>query len=710
MRLIVFIFLVSCFGAFAASPTDAALKVLTQLSKPDAPAGIPAGVMVSPFCGPGKLSAIEDAWKRRASWLAVEKVKLSSGVETIDGDLAAVLIQAIPENSPDAVTMIALGLKLEKGEWQVAPNEGSFQNVGLGFGKELRERVGRLEHWMASTRVNAVSDLKLAERKKFDESLKDSVDSKKLAVEDPELALQYFLESAEAGKLNEVLVWLGVLERDEFDDRQWDRELRVARLGLQGLDSRRSWRLLTSRKVMKVIMEGDGDEEEYSAMVSFLSSYEVEPDDNTRTPIRFRMLMTTNGWRVEMPGFFSHADESASAHRSAHRDNFSWEDRELSKRMGGVFEQKHEALRAESPEKLLDGIVSLMKEGAMVDYLRRIYREKEEPKKDEEEGGDDVDGEFVPDLEELEIPRGAQLRFRGGGNEEVSKIDERRFGRYQEAVNWWNKGMGRGEEVEAHKSELYLEEGMALGVLLVEPTGGDWTPEILKVWMGKDDDGWYVIPGVDRPLENSFDKSLAEVQDKLWEKVKGDIPKFEKEYFTRLWSKVATFDPKGNGVSEDEGRALVTKWRRVLATGTMMDLLDQSMISKVPEKPERLLNELKFVKAGAASSTVPDRILASKQEGKFTGFSMMVDEAGGHEMSCPLVIVAPSEKGPRVMADIELFLETNKAKRMRNFDNLDKIDANLDKGDAAAIQKLLEWHKKTAGPVWEEWNTQKAEK
>jgi hypothetical protein len=47
---------------------------------------------------------------------------------------------------------------------------------------------------------------------------------------------------------------------------------------------------------------------------------------------------------------------------------------------------------------------------------------------------------------------------------------------------------------------------------------------------------------------------------------------------------------------------------------------------------------------------------------------------------------------------------------MRNFDNLDKIDANLDKEDAAAIQKLLEWHKKTAGPVWEEWNTQKAEK
>ena len=87
---------------------------------------------------------------------------------------------------------------------------------------------------------------------------------------------------------------------------------------------------------------------------------------------------------------------------------------------------------------------------------------------------------------------------------------------------------------------------------------------------------------------------------------------------------------------------------------------------------------------------------------------MMVDEGRGLEMSCPLLVVVATESGPRVLVDAELFLETNKAKRMRNEEMLDTIEAEMGKEDFAALQELVAWHEKTARPVWEEWNTQKS--
>ena len=696
--------LLSCSSlSYALSPTEVVIGMFEKISEPDASREIPEEVIVSPFCGPEKLRLMERSWRRRASWLVQEKVSFSPCLERLDQDLAAVLIHAVPENRPDAVAVISLALKFEGGQWRIGPQEGSFQNIGLGFSNQLRERVIRLERWMASERVEALAQLKTLEQKRFDDALKGAVVLEKLSVEHPEIALSYFLESAESGDLKQILVWLGVLERDELGERQWDREIRIASLGVQGLDARRVWRLLTSRKVMKVIMEGDGDGDEYSAMVSFLSDFEVLPEEKNRTPIRFRLLRTEGGWRVELPAFFAHADESMTAHRAAHRKEFSWEDREVSKQMGGVFEKTYQEVRGDRPLELLDSVVSLMRAGDLKGYLLRLFREKNVINEGEEGA--------IPQLDQrqLQVPQGAQLRMRGIANQKVSASDERRLGRYQEAVNWWAKGVGDRDVADVQKSQFYHEGKIALGVLTVEPTGGDWTPEILKVWMIQEGSKWCVVPGIDRPMENSYPKELVETQSSLWEKAQEEIPEIQRQYFSKLWQKVALFDPSGVSVSREEALPLLQKWRRLLAEGTMMELLERSLITKVPKKPEQVLNDLKFVKAGAVSSTVPDRIIEVATQGRFTAFSMIVDDAGGHERACPLVIVAPSNKGPRVLVDIELFLETNKAKKLRNLENLDKIEATFDQEDAKAILNLFEWHQRTAGPVWTKWNQQRSE-
>ncbi|YCM45371.1 hypothetical protein V2O64_04960 [Verrucomicrobiaceae bacterium 227] len=705
MRLIVFTFILSTLGLSAGSPTDAALRVLKGLQKPDAAKGTPKELVISPFCGPGKLRTINDAWTRRASWLTSEKVEVSPGFEKVDGELAAVLIQARPADNPDSATMIALGLKQDKGDWRVAPIEGSFDNVGLGFGREIRKRSAVLEHWMASERGNGIAALREAELKKFNEALSRSVDPDLLKTEDPAEALQHFLNAAEEGRVNEVLVWLGLLERDEFSDRLWEKEIRVTRLGMKNQDARSAWEILTSGSVMKVIMEGDGDEEDATYMVAFLSSFEVEPDDNTRTPIRFHLIKTTKGWRIELPAFFSHADESSSGHRAAHREEFSWQDRELSKEMGRVFEETHEAVRDTDPDSLMKGIIAEINGSNLTGYLRRIFREVEDEAGDEEDAElEDLD---VPDLEGLNnLPPGA--RFRLQRNNEVRDIDERRIGRYQEAVNWWGEAYRDEKRANVVLKKVYQKEGLALGVIMIEPAMGSWEPSFMNVWMASEETGWAVIPGLERPMENSYDPSLTEVRKALWEDMKGDLVKMEEDYLAELWKKVGTMNPAGAVVSEEDGRRLVIDWRLMLINGSMMQLLEKSAIRKIPDTPSALLRDLGFVRAGAAAATEPDRIIDSRVFGKFRGFSLMVDEGRGLEMSCPLVIVVPSEAGPRVLVDVEIFLETNKAKRMRNEEMLETIEGEMGKEDFAALKELVTWHEETSRPVWDKWNTQKS--
>ncbi len=706
MRLIIFTLILSALGLSAGTPSDAALAVLQGLQEPEAPKGMPENLAISSFCGPLKLKSINDSWKRRAAWLVAERVELSAGLEKIEGDLAAVLIQARPANSPDLATVITLGLKLEEAGWKVASNEGTFENAGLGFGKEIRERREGLEHWMASERVSAIAALRERELKKFNEALAHSVDPDLLKTGEASEALQYFLNAAEDGRVNEVLVWMGLLERDEFSDREWDREIRVARLGMKGHDARKAWRILTSGSVMKVIMEGDGDEEDATYMVSFLSSFEVEPDNNTRTPIRFHLIKTTKGWRIQLPAFFSHADEGSSSHRAAHREEFNWEDRELSKEMGRVFEEQHEPIRDTSPEVVMNGIVDELKGSNLTGYLRRIYREIET---EEVEQAEDEEAEELlePDLDELkELPPAARFRLRG--KDDVSAFDERRIGRYQEAVVWWGSAYDDEQRANVVLKKVYRKEGLALGLIMVEPAVGSWEPKFVNVWMASEETGWAVIPGMERPMENSYDQSLAEVRKALWKEMKSDLVKMEESYLAELWKKVGLIDPAGSAVSEEDGRQVVIDWRQMLVNGSMMQLLEKSAIRKMPEKPSLLLRDLGFVRAGAAAAAEPDRIIASEAVGRFRGFSLMVDEGRGLEMSCPLILVVSTNAGPRVLVDAEIFLETNKAKRMRNEEILDTIEAEMGKEDFVSLKELVAWHEKTARPVWEAWNTQKS--
>ena len=82
----------------------------------------------------------------------------------------------------------------------------------------------------------------------------------------------------------------------------------------------------------------------------------------------------------------------------------------------------------------------------------------------------------------------------------------------------------------------------------------------------------------------------------------------------------------------------------------------------------------------------------------------MVDGGRGISMDCPLKLVVPTEQGSRVLIDTELYLATNKGKKMRNDNELVRLKDQMPKEDFESLKKLLDWHEKTARPKWDKWN------
>lgn len=709
MRWFILTLILSLPGLDAGTPTEAALEVLARLGTPEGGLATPEDLALSPFCSQRKLRVIEEHWKRRVLWLKSEKVVLGPGLEKIDGDLAGVLIQANPDDGPGSITMIALAMKEEKGHWKVAPLEGVFDNVGLGFGKKIRDRVSELERWMAFAKIDAVTSLQDEAVRKFRETLARSVDSAILEKADPGEAMRHFLDATRAGNTNEALVWMGLLERDEFSGREWEEEIRVTRLGMKNLEARRVWKLLTSGNVMKVIMDGDGDEEDFTYLVSFLSSFDVPPDDESRTPIRFHLVNTSKGWRVLLPAFFLHADESQNGHLEAHQEERNWEDRELSKEMGRVFEERNPQFREETAAGLLEGVGADLSRGELTTYLSRLFRETAGPVIEEDMAAEDGEEEDLEDIEPegLEALDGKMWK-RPPFAQKATDIDERRLGRYQEAIHWWAAARDGRERAKVEVQKLYQESDLAVGVLLIEPTQGSWKPVFQNVWMARDDDGWFVIPGLDQPMTNSIDPALAGVRENLTLKVKEELPAMAESYLAELWKSVTLLDPAGQAVPEEEGRKIMLDWRRLLAGGTMKQLLEKSAIRLAPENAGLSLRNLGHVRSGASAATVEDRYLGTRAAGPFRAFSLMVDEGRGLEMSCPMIVVVPTSDGPRVLVDAEIFLETNKAKRMRNAENLENLKKEMSPEDFAAFQELVTWHEENSRLTWETWNQQKA--
>ena len=705
MRRTITFFFAASLRVFSAEPSEVALEFLRGFEGKLSEAEISSGLAISPFCGPKKKNRIVELWGFRGSWAKNGNYSFAPLREKTDGDLSAVLIGATSPNGPDVSMVISLGVVRKESKWKVAPVEGSFENTGLGFGADLKSRVRDLENWMALERTSETTRLRRSEMEKFRKKMEGAVSPESLAGNDVKQVMREFLTAAEAGKADAMIVWQGFLERDSLPERDWEMHLKATRKGMVNQDKQRVWRLLTSQRVMKVIISagtnkrearaGDHDQGKAEFLVGFLSSYETAPMDERLNPVRFQLNRTDKGWRVSLPAFFANADQESRAFRTARNDEFDWADREAVKKMFGVFEEMNDTIRAKTPEALLESIVGDLETEDLDSFLQRHYREEEEAVEAGKKAADGGGGLLL---------QGRRIARQG------NPFDDRRSGRYIESVKWWGASLKSADPVSAGVVKLYRDEKIALGILSLSGSGENWKPKYQRVWMRQGASGWMILPGDVGPMLGTYPEESEEGLRGLSAQFVKDEVKMEEEFLADVLKVVGREDPKGKAASEVEAKTLVKEWRRIAKQEDMMALLRVSAVRKLPAKPTNLLRDLGFVRKGAATAMSQDQVIGSKAAGHFRGVSMMIDHGGGLDRACPLILVVPTETGHRVLVDVELPLETNKGIRLLNDERLDSLAKEVSKEDLASIEELREWHQKVSRPVWQEWKSEQSDK
>ena len=696
MRWISVLFLLGLLPLSGGEPTKAVLSVLEKLKSKKQQRGVPGEVGISGFVGPKTRNLLNEAWNQRADWIRNEKVEFFEGFEKIDGELSAVLVGARSADDPEEAEMMAFALRLDDGVWSLGPVEGSFNSMGLGFEKSLRTRASELERWMAAERVTAADRLKKEALKRFKERMAKLVDPELLKSASPRKVMENFLAAARAGRTEELLVWQGVLERGDHDEIPWEEMISMTRKGMKNQDARNVWRLLNRPGVMQVVLDGEEDESEKSMLVSFLAGFSTGRDSKKLRPVIFRVRKNPEGWRVSLPGYFAKADEDQWDHWRAHQREVHFRDEVNTERMASVYEEEYEPRRAVNPAEILDRVARDLFDGTMEKSLPYLFRDPPEENKEseeKEESKEDEEDEEAADPKDILIDEDEI-------DPEVEKVK-----RYREFAVWWAKASGNLKGIEVGAKKVYQSGDLALGVLEILPRNGGWMPEYHSIWMSKDVGGWLILPGLKRPLSGLLPEDLEEDRAKLSASITRDQKQLEKEFLESLFKRVSALNDSVNKAASEEAALKITKeWRNLVVGGNIPEILSRSAVRKIPESPLSILKNLTFLVKGAAVAEVPDRVLGNHVEGRMRGISLMVDGGRGISMDCPLMLVVPTEQGPRVLIDTELYLATNKGKKMRNDNELARLKEKIPKEDFESLEKLLNWHEKTARPKWDQWN------
>ncbi len=568
----------------------------------------------------------------------------------------------------------------------MAPISGSFENTGVGFSEEVTTRAEEIERWLAEKSVAKYAVIAKRELEKFQKTIQESVNVKDYKGLDGEKMLEKFLEVATEGKVEDVLYLVGGMEMSDRPERDWARVVRSVRMGMQGKDRRGVWGTLISRDSLKLVIEGDGDGEggggraQSEYLVGVIPMKKRAPHFNGLTAVRFSMVNTEKGWRVELPALLGFANEASDRLNRLVSRGSKWRDSTKVKRFGGKFDQLHQQTKAKTHDELLKSLLEDLEKGALLDFTKRFFREKKEEKKDDK-----------------------KKKNRDPWDDHVDEFVKRKTERIEEAVELWGKLRSKDGKGGLVVEKVVEDKELVMAVLRSQNEVSEKMENFVFVWFLEEEGEWVVVPGGDFPGTDVVSEEQSERAAKISEEFAKGLEEARLQRVEELVSLVEADLVGGNALGEAEALKLVKDWRAALKVLKMEEVFQRSSVAMKIEDPEEFLSEMGLIAEIVAGAKVEDQELGVKSSGRFVGVSLMVDE-GGDERGCPLVIVAPTKSGHRVLVDVDIQLETNKGLMLLNEEVLEGLGDQWPEADVKALAELRDWHQKVAKPAWAKWD------
>jgi len=633
--------------ARAVEPGEAAIAFLKLLQKEErTPAELLEATILSPHCGELRRRVISQRLGRLGRHMRVNGFDFEVVGEKRDGEFTAVLLSAVSKHDPLEVDVVAIGLRKGKEAWGVAPVPGSFDNVHLGFNEGLEQRVNELDLWMGTERLKKLRKLHSAVEHEFRKRMAKAVPAELLEKANPIQVVEAFVKACLDGNIEAAMVLQGRFDEAPTEE---DRKLQqVMSRGLQGLDRRKHWRLLTSPDVVRVVVQEDpGDDLDAEVVILLFDPGLAEPTNL----LRFVLLRSGKRWEIELPTSLRLADEDRLRFQRAIWRERDSDDAEMRKRFEEHFENKHKPRRHKDLREAGNEIEKTLREGSLEEFFAYLHR-----------------GENLSESE-----RRTAYRY---------------LGEFWNGIHEDDKTASDGELVEVIEHE-------DAGVLVFHRISTQLDNlKLVPLLLMREEGGWAIAPGVTtdgnyaaldekrRARQREADAMFGERKDELSKKaVQGFLERF-----------VPATPKEGGVVGEDEAGALVKTFRTRLRDGCLLEAFDCCALLDPAEGAWEALKSLSYEYRGAQQAKEPDRELAVDAGRPWGAVSLRVDSGPSSVPDYPMYLVVATEKGPRIVVDAGLRLATNKAHQVLNKSVWDRIEAQLEEKETKLVQELFQGH------------------
>ena len=652
-RLLGLVAIVPGFGPgliSASEPGDAALAFLNALRNDErSPAELLDESVLSPHTGEIRRAAISERLGRMGRYLRDNHYELKIAEEKRDGDLAAVVLAAISRHDPLEVDVLTVGLRERRGEgWGVAPVPGSFDNVDFGYDEGLEKRAEVLEFWMGAerlVRLRALEDEVLADLRKRMKEVEPRIRRETV---NPVRLVEAFVKACREGDLAAAMVLMGQFDGELTEE---DRRLqRVMSLGLQGLDRRGYWHVLTRRDVVRVAVQEEGGDD-LDAEVTLLTF-----DPRRGRPVslvRFVLLYVGKRWTIELPNGLRLSDEDrVTFQRALLRDQDYEEDNAIRNRFEEEFEKHYQPLRAGTLKEAGDQVGKILREGSLEDLFRFAYR-----------------------------------------SEDLSAPERRKA--YRDLGAFWNEFHQSDKAASDGRLLEVLEHGDA-GVLVLQliSTAQIERLNLTPLLLIRDDAGWAISPGV--TTSGNFDKvdeAKRERQTELHRRFEEQKEELTRRATADLQSRfLKASPPDGAVVEKEEAEELVRKFRSLLREGKLLELFACGALLDPEKGIWDALKSMSYEYRGTKQAALADREVHVQAGKAWAAVSLRVDSGQGGAPDYPMYLVVATSEGPRIVVDVGLRLATNKGREVLNGRVWERVEAQLGEKECALVRSLFGGH------------------
>lgn len=633
---ILFLLLAACCCLRAAdmSPGEAAIAHLEQLREGKINLDPGKATAISPHILEEKRMAIAARLKRLGDELG--NGKLVVGREKVQGNLAAVMIWKSEGFDPSQMQVIALGMVRQDGKWLPAPVPASFENCGISYRADVRQRAKALEAWMHEAKVRDLSELREKSIERMRADIQKHIKREGLAKMKPRQVMSQFLDACERRNAHEIMGLVGGLS-DNLPDN-WPIRATSIETATSDLQSPGPWRLLMSPNVVRAIVEMDDEHGPLHASIACLDP-QIISTSNEREPkielVHLELVQSPDGlWQVEVPPYFWQDQSSRANHTHEQLD------RDLLDRFASEVRKQYPA----KPEPTVVGGRKALIEALQNQVFGELLKVTDIPE-------DPVDG------------RKAILR----------------------AAEAWGSLHPLADAQNPASAFQLLDldmkmEGNSAGILVHAFSARKpdrYDPHAL--YMHRIKAGWLWLPNPDEQMLESFkdwsDQATAEQRDGWRLNLLSDCP---------VVTKLANQPP-----DEEEAKAVVETWIKAIESGDVMTGLRQCARLDLEDSSKVMLRNLGYEVVDALRKEGKGAIKHVLSEGPWVGVG--THPRNPQNRSFSMYPVVQTEKGPRILLEIDLIASSGRGREFLNRTSLTRAK-NLGEETSGSLKQLFEEH------------------